>query len=258
MLQLHSLFPCSLHPHSFTPFPFVWLGSARWLGLRIIIAHSACALIGHCNLHHLLYAIVALFVSFRDKKTSRLRRPSGKFASLFLPPLLIYFSSAMPENLNTYDDPYSPRHRPRPSLVTSASGMADSTISFNTYATGITEGSLCLSQFPPPPMTIPASPITERSLSSPAQSTFTVAAAASTSSRVEQAYPSPARSTFTVTAPAPVSFVSRVPSLSSDQGSSQNRVCPHPHRARSPSCERHLSTPHAPFPFPSLHRPLQQ
>ncbi|KAI0257656.1 hypothetical protein BJV78DRAFT_51949 [Lactifluus subvellereus] len=110
----------------------------------------------------------------------------------------------MPEDPNT-NDPSSSRHHPHPSLITSASGMADSTISFNTYATGITEESLCLSQFPPPPMTLPASPITERSLSSPAQSTFTVTAPASTSYRMEQGYPSPAWSTFTVTAPALVS-----------------------------------------------------
>ncbi|KAH9984660.1 hypothetical protein BJV74DRAFT_776148 [Russula compacta] len=103
-----------------------------------------------------------------------------------------------------YDSP-SPGYRTRTSLITSASGVADSTISFNTYATGITEGSLCLSQFPPPPMTIPstASPTTERFFPSPVRSTFTVTPRAGPS--VDQGQPSPARSTFTVTAPAQVS-----------------------------------------------------
>ncbi|KZV77059.1 hypothetical protein PENSPDRAFT_568940 [Peniophora sp. CONT] len=51
--------------------------------------------------------------------------------------------------------PNSPRHAQRQSVATEASGIADSTISFNTYATGITGESLRLSQFPPPPSTLP-------------------------------------------------------------------------------------------------------
>jgi hypothetical protein len=106
------------------------------------------------------------------------------------------------------DVPPSPRHYPRASLITSASGIADSTISFNTYATGITEGSLCLSQFPPPPMTIPtsASPTTERFLPSPTRSTFTIPAPAHTRAGpgMDQVHPSPTWSTFTINAPAQV------------------------------------------------------
>lgn len=110
-------------------------------------------------------------------------------------------SEAPPSN---YDPPL-PGPRTRASLLTSASGIADSTISFNTYATGITEGSLCLSQFPPPPMTVPstASPTTERFFPSPVRSTFTVTPRAGPG--MDQGQPSPAQSTFTVTAPAQVS-----------------------------------------------------
>ncbi|KAI9445303.1 hypothetical protein H4582DRAFT_907061 [Lactarius indigo] len=131
-----------------------------------------------------------------------------------------------PEDPPTPSDPSSSQHRPRASLSTSASGIADSTISFTTYATGITDGSLCLSQFPPPPVEIPVSPITDRFLHSPARSTFTITTprlsapstewglpspARSTFSiasrqTVGPALPSPARSTFTVAAPAPVTL----------------------------------------------------
>ncbi|KAI0068328.1 hypothetical protein BV25DRAFT_1875757 [Artomyces pyxidatus] len=55
------------------------------------------------------------------------------------------------------------------SFLTTASGVAQSTISVGTYATGLT-----LSQFPPPPNTIPNSPLTENAASSPAGSTFTL------------------------------------------------------------------------------------
>lgn len=92
----------------------------------------------------------------------------------------------------------SSQHRPRASLGTSASGIADSVISFNTYATGITEGSLCLSQFPPPPVNLPISPITERFLPSPARSTFTITPPRLAAPSTERGLPSPARSTFTV------------------------------------------------------------
>jgi hypothetical protein len=105
----------------------------------------------------------------------------------------------MAENPESSQRTRSSRHRPQGSLVTSASGFADSTISFSTYATGITDGSLCLSQFPPPPTTFSASP---------AQSNFT----ATSSTPIRMAFPSPAESTFTVTAPVPASAVSRVPS----------------------------------------------
>ncbi|KAH9969065.1 hypothetical protein BC827DRAFT_1167481 [Russula dissimulans] len=107
-------------------------------------------------------------------------------------------------------DPSPFRHHTRPSLVTSASGIADSTISFNTYATGITEGSLCLSQFPPPPMTIPStsSPTTERFLPSPAQSTFTITGPPRAGPSTDQASPSPSRSTFEVSSFAPLSPMS--------------------------------------------------
>lgn len=99
--------------------------------------------------------------------------------------------------------PSTPQHRIRTSLITSASGIADSTISFNTYATGITEGSLCLSQFPPPPTTLPssASPTTERFLPSPARSTFTVTAPQRPGPSSYHGQPSPANSTFTVMTP---------------------------------------------------------
>lgn len=95
----------------------------------------------------------------------------------------------------------SPRHRTHLSLITSASGVADSTISYNTYATGISEGSLNLSQFPPPPATLPSSsPVVERFLSSPSLSTFTVPVPPRVYPGIDQRSPSPARSTFTVTA----------------------------------------------------------
>ncbi|KAH9064324.1 hypothetical protein EDB87DRAFT_1402000 [Lactarius vividus] len=142
-----------------------------------------------------------------------------------------------PEDPPTPSDPSSSQHRPRASLSTSASGIADSTISFTTYATGITDGSLCLSQFPPPPVEIPVSPITDRFLHSPARSTFTITTpqlsapstewglpspARSTFSiasrrTVGPALPSPARSTFTVAAPAPATL--RAPTASVPQPS---------------------------------------
>ncbi|KAI0271388.1 hypothetical protein BC834DRAFT_818152 [Gloeopeniophorella convolvens] len=90
----------------------------------------------------------------------------------------------MAQRAQSSDDPSSPGHRPRASLLTSASGIADSTISFNTYATGITEESLRLSQFPPPPNTLPASPVAERGIPSPTQSAFTVIGPASPLRRV--------------------------------------------------------------------------
>jgi hypothetical protein len=120
----------------------------------------------------------------------------------------------------------SSHRRQRASLGTSASGIADSTISFNTYATGITDGSLCLSQFPPPPADLPITPISDRFLPSPARSTFTITppqfVARSTESglhspaqstftvasrpSVGPALPSPVQSTFTVIAPAPATL----------------------------------------------------
>jgi hypothetical protein len=109
----------------------------------------------------------------------------------------------MAENPESSQGTHSSRHRPQGSLVTSASGFADSTISFSTFATGITDGSLCLSQFPPPPTTF-----STPSLGSPAQSNFTVTA----STPLRLAFPSPAESSFTVTAPVPASPVSRIPS----------------------------------------------
>jgi hypothetical protein len=93
----------------------------------------------------------------------------------------------------------TPRHRTHPSLITSASGVADSTISFNTYATGVTEGSLCLSQFPPPPMTLPSSPSVDASFPSPARSTFTLTAPPRVYPNINQGLPSPTWSTFTAT-----------------------------------------------------------
>ena len=96
------------------------------------------------------------------------------------------------------------RHRAHLSLTTSASGVADSTISYNTYATGVTEGSLCLSQFPPPPMTIPSSPTVDPYLPSPSRSTFTVTAP---SRAYSGGQPSPVWSTFTAAAQA--SYASR-------------------------------------------------
>jgi hypothetical protein len=116
----------------------------------------------------------------------------------------------MAENPQSTYGSTSSRHRSRGSLITSASGIADSTISFNTYATGITEGSLCLSQFPPPPMTFSAPPSTDRILPSPAQSTFTVTSSAPINFTTLPGFSSPAQSTFTVTAPQLVNSVSRV------------------------------------------------
>jgi len=112
--------------------------------------------------------------------------------------------------------PSTPQHGIRSSILTSASGIADSTISFNTYATGITEGSLCLSQFPPPPTTIPssASPTTERFFPSPARSTFTV-----TAPQRPHEQTSPANSTFTVMEP---------PQLNPTSGSASPIVRPVP------------------------------
>ncbi|KAA1467926.1 hypothetical protein DENSPDRAFT_833101 [Dentipellis sp. KUC8613] len=63
------------------------------------------------------------------------------------------------------------RHRSAASLSTTVSGIADSTISFNTYATGITAESLRLSQFPPPPTTVP-SPTSSNPLSTPTTPVF--------------------------------------------------------------------------------------
>jgi len=111
--------------------------------------------------------------------------------------------SEYPPRQPRHYDPSSSQPRTRNSVITSASGIADSTISFNTYATGITEGSLCLSQFPPPPMTIPssASPTTERFLPSPVQSNFTVTATPHAGPSSDQGQSSPSTSMFTVTAP---------------------------------------------------------
>ena len=104
------------------------------------------------------------------------------------------------DSTNPYSHP-SPRHRAHLSLVTRASGVADSTISYNTYATGISEGSLNLSQFPPPPATLPSSsPVVERFLPSPSLSTFTVPVPPRVYPGIDQRPPSPARSTLTVTA----------------------------------------------------------
>jgi hypothetical protein len=92
----------------------------------------------------------------------------------------------------------SSHRRQRASLGTSASGIADSTISFNTYATGITDGSLCLSQFPPPPADLPITPISDRFLPSPARSTFTITPPQFVARSTESGLHSPAQSTFTV------------------------------------------------------------
>jgi hypothetical protein len=105
----------------------------------------------------------------------------------------------MSQDSPSADSHPSSRHRTHLSLITSASGVADSTISYNTYATGITEASLNLSQFPPPPATLPSSPVIERFLPSPSQSTFTIPPPPRA---YHQGQPSPARSTFTVTASA--------------------------------------------------------
>ena len=101
---------------------------------------------------------------------------------------------------SAYSHP-SPRHRTHPSLTTSASGVADSTISYNTYATGITEGSLNLGQFPPPPATLPSTPVTDRFHPSPSpQSTFTIPAPPRAYPGIDRGHPSPTPSTFTITA----------------------------------------------------------
>ncbi|KAH9082186.1 hypothetical protein EDB83DRAFT_2670441 [Lactarius deliciosus] len=174
---------------------------------------------------------------------------------------------SQPQDPPTPSDPSSSQHRPRASLSTSASGIADSTISFTTYATGITDGSLCLSQFPPPPVEIPVSPVTDRFLHSPARSTFTITTpqlsapstewglpspARSTFSIASRrtmgpALPSPARSTFTVTAPAPATLrasTTSVPQPSGlnreviDEGLPPDHSPPHPDphaRSRSPA-----------------------
>jgi hypothetical protein len=102
----------------------------------------------------------------------------------------------------------TPRHRAHPSLTTSASGVADSTISFNTYATGITEGSLCLSQFPPPPMMIPSSPTVDRFLPSPARSTFTITAPPRIYPGIDQGQSSPSWSTYTAAPHAQLAYAS--------------------------------------------------
>lgn len=97
----------------------------------------------------------------------------------------------------------SPRHRAHLSLNTSASGVADSTISYNTFATGITEESLNLSQFPPPPVTLPSTPVAERFLPTPSShSTFRVPSPPRAHPGIDQGQPSPAQSTFTITANA--------------------------------------------------------
>ncbi|KAF8273917.1 hypothetical protein EI94DRAFT_1769098 [Lactarius quietus] len=103
---------------------------------------------------------------------------------------------SLPQNPPTTSAPS--QHRQRASLITSASGIADSTISFNTYATGITDGSLCLSQFPPPPVDLPITPISDRFLPSPARSTFTISPPHFSPPSTERGHSSPARSTFTV------------------------------------------------------------
>jgi hypothetical protein len=109
----------------------------------------------------------------------------------------------------------SPRHRAHASLITSASGVADSTISYNTYATGITEGSLNLSQFPPPPATLPSTPVVDRFLPSPSQqSTFTVPAPPRAYHGIDQGHPSPTQSTFTIAASAYSGVDQRQPSPS--------------------------------------------
>jgi hypothetical protein len=107
---------------------------------------------------------------------------------------------SQPEDSPNASSHSPPRHRTHTSLTTSASGVADSTISYNTYATGITEGSLNLSQFPPPPVTLPSSPAVERFHPSPSQSTFTLTSPPRIYPGIDQRQASPARSTFTVTA----------------------------------------------------------
>jgi hypothetical protein len=106
-------------------------------------------------------------------------------------------------------------HRQRASLGTSASGIADSTISFNTYATGITDGSLCLSQFPPPPVDLPITPISDRFFPSPTRSTFTITPPQFVARGTERSLHSPAQSTFTVASHPSVGPVSACPAPSS-------------------------------------------
>lgn len=132
------------------------------------------------------------------------------------------------------EDSRTSQHRPRASLGTSASGIADSTISFNTFATGITDGSLCLSQFPPPPVDIPIG------LPSPARSTFTINAPQLAAPSTEWGFPSPARSTFTIASRPSVGPVSACPALQLGLGSPQNRHSPLLHGVPLPSVHRHL------------------
>ena len=116
---------------------------------------------------------------------------------------------SFPEHSPTTPGPS--QHRQRASLGTSASGIADSTISFNTYATGITDGSLRLSQFPPPPVDLPITPISERFIPSPARSTFTITPPQFATPSPERGLPSPAQSTFTITSRPSAGHVSACP-----------------------------------------------
>ena len=173
----------------------------------------------------------------------------GRFIRRLSPRRRSFLPVMSRESPNAHDLP-APRHRAHPSLTTSASGVADSTISYNTYATGVTEGSLCLSQFPPPPMTIPTSPTVDRSFPSPSRSTFTVTAPSraysggqpspvwSTFTAAAQAsyanrsvtpivrpgfspdldLPSPALSTFTITSPLSVSTAPLLPATDANRG----------------------------------------
>ena len=128
---------------------------------------------------------------------------------------------------SAYSHPSS-RHRAHPSLITSASGVADSTISFNTYATGISEGSLCLSQFPPPPMMIPSSPTVERFLPSPARSTFTIIPPPRIYPGMDQGQPSPSWSTYTAAPPAQLHYANRSASPNVRTGPVMDRDLPSP------------------------------
>lgn len=137
----------------------------------------------------------------------------------------------------------SPRRRAHLSLNTSASGAADSTISYNTYATGITEGSLNLSQFPPPPATLPSSPVVERFLPSPSsQHTFTNPPPRA-STGVDQGQHSPARSTFTITASAYSGVYQGQPSPSWSTFTVSARAQNHASRTASPSVQSGRSGP---------------
>lgn len=133
-------------------------------------------------------------------------------------------------------------HRQRASLGTRASGIADSTISFNTYATGITDGSLCLSQFPPPPVDLPITPISDRFFPSPAQSTFTIAPPQFVAPGTERGFHSPAQSTFTIASRPSVGPVCPRPALLVS-GSPQIRHFPLLRRVPLPSLRRHLRHP---------------